>query len=99
MWLPKPILNMSNALIELAVEKNTIIEQKYLEVGHTQMEVDSIHSSIERKLPPHRDIFIDDSKLIEFKKWISEKQTYNDPKTKNARTVTKYLKKTFTVRP
>ncbi|CAG4977983.1 unnamed protein product [Parnassius apollo] len=51
-------LNLSNALIELSVEKNIIIEQKYPEVGHTQMEVDSIHSSIERKLPPHRDIFI-----------------------------------------
>ncbi|CAG5043443.1 unnamed protein product [Parnassius apollo] len=51
-------LNLSNALIELSVEKNIIIEQKYLEVGHTQMEVDSIHSSIERKLPPHREIFI-----------------------------------------
>ncbi|KAF9422065.1 hypothetical protein HW555_002086 [Spodoptera exigua] len=38
----------------------------------------------------------DDSKPIEFKKWISEKQTYKDPKTKNVRAVTKYLKKTFT---
>lgn len=49
------------------------------------------------KNPDYREF--DDSKPIEFKKWISEKQTYNDPKTKNARTVTKYLKKTFTVRP
>lgn len=40
-------LNFSNALIELSVEKNIIIEQKYLEVGHTPMDVDSEHSSIE----------------------------------------------------
>lgn len=51
-------VKLANALLELAIEKNVTIEQKYLEVGHTQMEVDSIHSSIERKLPPHREIYI-----------------------------------------
>lgn len=49
-------VKLANALLELAVEQNVIIEQKYLEVGHTQMEVDSIYSAIERKLPPHREI-------------------------------------------
>lgn len=51
-------VKLANALLELAIEKKITIEQKYLEVGHTQMEVDSIHSSIERKLPPHREIYI-----------------------------------------
>ncbi|CAH1111424.1 unnamed protein product [Psylliodes chrysocephalus] len=31
------------------------------------------------------------------KKWVAEKQEYKDPKSKKARTVTKYLKRTFTV--
>ncbi|CAB3222650.1 unnamed protein product [Arctia plantaginis] len=51
-------VKLANALLELAIEKNVSIEQKYLEVGHTQIEVDSIHSAIERKLPPHREIYI-----------------------------------------
>lgn len=41
---------VSNALLRLAVQKNVTITQKYLEKGHTQMEVDSVHSVIERKL-------------------------------------------------
>lgn len=40
----------SNTLLLLAMEKNVTITQKYLEKGHTQMEVDSVHSVIERKL-------------------------------------------------
>ena len=43
-------VTVSNALINLAMIKNITIEQKYLEVGHTQMEVDSMHASIEKKL-------------------------------------------------
>ena len=39
---------ISNALLNLARFHNITIEQKYLEVGHTQMEVDSMHSTIER---------------------------------------------------
>lgn len=42
--------NICNALLHIAVTKKVIIEQKYLEVGHTQMEADSIHSTIERRL-------------------------------------------------
>lgn len=41
---------MSNALLNLAQELNIIIEQKYLVKGHTQMECDSVHATIERKL-------------------------------------------------
>lgn len=41
---------MSNALLLTAINHNIIIEQKFLEVGHTQMEADSIHSSVERAL-------------------------------------------------
>lgn len=38
----------ANAAINLALIHNITIEHKYLEVGHTQMEADSIHSTIER---------------------------------------------------
>ncbi|XP_045484411.1 uncharacterized protein LOC123689220 [Pieris rapae] len=41
---------VSNALLRLAVKYNVTITQKFLEKGHTQMEVDSVHSVIERKL-------------------------------------------------
>lgn len=41
---------VSNALLRLAVQYNVTITQKFLEKGHTQMEVDSVHSVIERKL-------------------------------------------------
>lgn len=48
---------LSNALLHLAKEKSVCIEQKYLTKGHTQMECDSVHSSIETKLK-NRDIFL-----------------------------------------
>lgn len=41
---------VSNALLSLSVEKNITIYQKYLEKGHTQMEADSVHAAIERRL-------------------------------------------------
>jgi len=41
---------LANALLKTAVDHDITIEQKYLERGHTQMEVDSIHSLVERKL-------------------------------------------------
>lgn len=41
---------MSNGLLNFAVKHNVAIIQKYLEPGHTQMECDSVHSCIERKL-------------------------------------------------
>lgn len=40
----------SNALLNLAKLHNLRIVQKYLEKGHTQMEVDSVHSQIEKKV-------------------------------------------------
>ncbi|CAG9836151.1 unnamed protein product [Diabrotica balteata] len=39
---------MANGLLNLAVTKNITIKQKYLEPGHTQMEADSMHSTIEK---------------------------------------------------
>ncbi|KAL4716227.1 hypothetical protein ACJJTC_004721 [Scirpophaga incertulas] len=48
---------VSNALLRLAMIKNITITQKYLEKGHTQMEVDSVHSVIERKLK-NREIYL-----------------------------------------
>lgn len=41
---------MANALLNVSMLNNVVIEQKYLEKGHTQMEVDSVHACIERKL-------------------------------------------------
>lgn len=41
---------LSNAILNIAIQKNIIITQKYLEKGHTQMECDSMHSVIERKI-------------------------------------------------
>lgn len=41
---------LSNALLNLAMENDLCIVQKYLEKGHTQMECDSMHSTIERKI-------------------------------------------------
>lgn len=41
---------LANALFNLAIEKNVIIIQKYLQKGHTQMEADSMHSTIERNI-------------------------------------------------
>ena len=46
-----------NALLQLAIQKKVVITQKFLEKGHTQMEVDSVHSVIERKLK-HLEIFL-----------------------------------------
>jgi len=40
---------VSNAILEVAVRKKVTIYQKFLEKGHTQMECDSMHSSIERR--------------------------------------------------
>lgn len=41
---------LSNALLHLSIKYKVNITQKYLEKGHTQMECDSVHSVIERKL-------------------------------------------------
>lgn len=41
---------LSNALLNYSIKKKVLIEQKYLEKGHTQMECDAVHSLIERKL-------------------------------------------------
>lgn len=48
---------LANALSHLAVQKKVIITQKILERGHTQMECDSVHSSIEGRLK-HQSVFL-----------------------------------------
>ncbi|XP_060848117.1 uncharacterized protein LOC132927581 [Rhopalosiphum padi] len=48
---------MSNALLQFCKNQNVTIEQKFLIKGHTQMECDSAHSMIERKLH-NKDIFL-----------------------------------------
>ncbi|KAJ8884652.1 hypothetical protein PR048_016510 [Dryococelus australis] len=41
---------IANALLQLATKTNFLIEHKCLEKGHTHMEADSVHASIERRL-------------------------------------------------
>lgn len=48
---------LSNALSNFAIKNNKIIEQKWLEKGHTQMECDSAHAKIEKMLKK-RSIFV-----------------------------------------
>ena len=40
---------LANALLKLSIERNIVVTQKYLTKGHTQMECDSVHSTIETK--------------------------------------------------
>lgn len=42
--------SVSNAYLQLAMEHGIEIYQKYLVVGHTQMECDAMHSTIERNI-------------------------------------------------
>ncbi|CAH1099611.1 unnamed protein product [Psylliodes chrysocephalus] len=48
---------LSNALLTFSVTNKKIVEQKYLVRGHTQMECDSVHSLIERRLEK-REIYL-----------------------------------------
>lgn len=48
---------LSNTLLYLAMKRRITIIQSFLEKGHTQMEVDSAHSLIERKLK-NKDIYL-----------------------------------------
>lgn len=45
---------LANVAVNLAKQYKITIEHKYLEVGHTQMPVDSMHSTIERRLKKRR---------------------------------------------
>lgn len=49
-------VNLSKVLTHFAMKEKTVVEQKFLEKGHTQMECDSVHALIERKLRG-RDIY------------------------------------------
>lgn len=48
---------LANALLNFSIEYNIVIEHKYLVKGHSQMECDSAHALIERRLK-HKDIFL-----------------------------------------
>lgn len=41
---------LANALLKLSKDRNILIVQKLLEKGHTQMEVDSVHATIEHTI-------------------------------------------------
>ena len=49
--------SVANCFLQLALEQGITIEQKYLVSGHTQMECDSMHSVIERRIC-NCDIFV-----------------------------------------
>ncbi|CAG9840378.1 unnamed protein product [Diabrotica balteata] len=41
---------LANALLNFAIKHNVLVFEKYLEPGHSQMECDSVHSMIDRRL-------------------------------------------------
>ena len=41
---------LSNMLLDFSISNQVIVEQKFLEKGHTQMEVDSVHANVEKRL-------------------------------------------------
>lgn len=45
---------LANAFVNLSMLHNVTIIQKYLQKGHTQMEVDSMHSCIEKRIRNHK---------------------------------------------
>ncbi|XP_022832335.1 uncharacterized protein LOC111360590 [Spodoptera litura] len=49
---------LANALSNFAGVHNVVIYQKYLEPGHTQMEVDSVHAAIERAIKKYDAIYV-----------------------------------------
>lgn len=48
---------MANSLLNFSIKHQIAITQKFLERGHTQMECDSVHSCIERRLK-NREIYL-----------------------------------------
>lgn len=66
---------LSNALYHFVNETNVTVIQKFLEKGHTQMEVDSAHSLIERRLK-NKDIKLP-SDYIEVCKKARPKQPFH----------------------
>ena len=59
---------LSNGLVNLAMQLNITIYQKYLEKGHTQMECDSMHSNIEKQLKGGIDITLPSTYVTACKK-------------------------------
>lgn len=58
---------MANALLYFAVTHDVQVEHKYLIKGHTQMECDSVHATIERQIRD-KDIYVP----FEFVKYTQE---------------------------
>lgn len=67
-------VNLSNLLQFVAIKYNTTIYQKYLTVGHTQMECDSVHSTIERKKKA-KEMYVP----ADFVRIIAEARTFPEP--------------------
>lgn len=66
---------LGNALLKFAIENKVTITQHYLEKGHTQMEVDSVHSTIEVKLK-NKEIYLP-SDYARICRGIRPKQPYH----------------------
>jgi len=43
-------VTLANLLCDFAIENQITVEHKYLEKGNTQMECESVHSAIERRI-------------------------------------------------
>jgi hypothetical protein len=66
---------LSNTLLRLAVKYKVTMTQKFLEKGHTQMEVDSVHSTIERCI--NRRPIYSPSNYVELFRFARAKQPYD----------------------
>ena len=75
-------VTLSNALLKIAKTQNITITQKFLEKGHTQMEVDSVHSMIERKMK-HKPIYVPQN-YVDIIKQTRPKQPYKVHYVKNS---------------
>ena len=66
---------LSNALLLFAAEKKKVVTQKFLEKGHTQMECDSVHSVIERRLK-NQEVYVPAQYAILMRKARSKPNPY-----------------------
>ena len=66
---------LANALLNFSMINGIVIYQKFLEVGHTQMECDSVHALIERKLR-NKEIYLP-SEYVRISKEARQKMPYD----------------------
>ena len=74
--------NLANNLLDLAIKRVKIV-QKYLVVGHTQMEVDSMHATIKRKLVgdiyiPHDYVVVMESARLKASPYVVKQVSHDE---------------------